>query len=143
MPIIDTKTQERRAAWAAQDAHMLTTYHDRQEMEDSGGWIYAIEEDRTPLVKIGYTRFGTDHRLRCLAYAIQAPVTLVGVVAVLRDVGTVERRVHAFLAAELIGHEWFYTDMTQSRLEDLVAAAQRQLHLKQILRKSSVVVPCP
>jgi hypothetical protein len=89
-------------------------------MEASGGWIYAIAEDDTPLVKIGYTRRGTHYRLQSLAATLRCALTLIGVVALVRDVHKIEWGIHRLLAQQHIGREWFYLSMNQQRLEELV-----------------------
>jgi Meiotically up-regulated gene 113 len=120
------KKQGGMFSWWATDVCLLTSYYDRVAMQDSGGWVYAMTEDGTPLVKIGHTRFGTRHRLQNLAYAIQASVTLVGAVAVPIEVGRIERQVHRLLRSQEIAREWFYTYMNQAMLEDLVRQAHAQ-----------------
>ena len=80
---------------------MLTDVRHRHNMEMSGGWIYAIVKSETPLVRSAYeSRPKPEHRL--LAYALQTAVTLVGVVAIRRDVRKIEQHLHTLLAAQRI-----------------------------------------
>jgi hypothetical protein len=110
-----------RLSWATKDLAWLTTRQDRSGMDGWGGWIYAIAEDGTPLVKIGYTRAGIRERLYNVATSIHASVTLVGCVAMRTCVTMVEQQVHVLLAAQHIEGEWFYTHMNQQMLVNLVS----------------------
>jgi hypothetical protein len=87
------------------------------------GWLYAIREERTPLVKIGGTRTGTRTRLAQLTSQLGVDLVLVGVVHVSGLVWEAERAVHRFLAAQRIEREWFYLPMNQAIFEDIVAQA--------------------
>jgi hypothetical protein len=55
------------------------------------GWIYAVREDNTPLVKIGYTHW-VQNRLYGLRSRLKVPLTLLASVYVARDVPQVEAR---------------------------------------------------
>ena len=111
------------AAWSSVPGIPLTSWQDRIHADDTSGWVYAIVEAITPLVKIGYTRFGTLQRLKNLAYEIQAHVILVGAIFVPQYVTYVERQVHYLLGAQRIEREWFYTYMNQQMLATLVSKA--------------------
>lgn len=88
------------------------------------GWIYAVQEDGTPLVKIGYTReYFINKRMANLWGQFRVPVTLIAAVYVEAEVFHVERQLHRMLAASRIEREWFYLYMNQTTLESLVNKA--------------------
>ena len=120
IPLRKRHRRDSRVSWATKDLTWLTTLAHRQGLTWSGGWIYAIAEDDTPLVKIGYTRTGTQTRLYNVASTLQASVTLVGLVTVQRNVTAIERRIHVLLATQCIEGEWFYLYMDQDTLTGLV-----------------------
>lgn len=116
-----------RARWSCtSDVTLTTIKHESLRLEKSG-WLYAITEEGTPLVKIGHTRSGTLDRLKNLAYTIQAPVLLVGTVFVQGNVRRLEYRVHSLLYAQHIEGEWFYAHMNQQILTSLVEEARMSL----------------
>ena len=89
----------------------------RRLYRDSGGWIYAVQEDGDPLVKIGFTyatphkRLGglrREYRLNDLPYFI-------------------EQWVHHLLLPQWIQGEWFYLHMNQAILETLVQEVTQQV----------------
>src|SRR5215471_2734892 len=88
-----------------------------------GGWIYAVSKVGAPLVKVGSTIKGMDHRLPRLQYRYHVPLVLLAVVPVPYDVKRHEHYVHNLLAGCARGHEWFYTHMNQRILERLVIQA--------------------
>jgi hypothetical protein len=94
------------------------------------GWIYAVGEDNTPLVKIGYTHW-VQCRLYGLRSRLKVPLTLLASVYVERCVPQVERHVHALLGAERIEGEWFYLYMGQEYLERLVGQAVTEVRGRQ------------
>jgi len=94
------------------------------------GWIYAIREDGTPLVKIGLTRqWDVKFRLRCLWATTHIPLTLIAAVYTEASALYVERQLHARLAASRIEGEWFYLHMNPATLERLVADAVQCLSM--------------
>ena len=93
-------------------------------MDRRDGWIYAAQEDGTPLVKIGYSR-EVQARLAILKTELRARHTLIGAVYVKRVALQVERRIHQDLIAQHIEREWFYLHMSQERLERLAWHALR------------------
>jgi ribosome-binding protein aMBF1 (putative translation factor) len=94
----------------------------------AGGWIYAVQEVWTPLVKIGCSTQATlTTRLHDLASAYHVPFRLVGSQHVPRWAYKVERRIHHALTSERIEGEWFYVHMTQQRLEALTKQAYREV----------------
>jgi hypothetical protein len=84
------------------------------------GWIYAVQEGVTPLIKIGCTTYPLAHRLRQLEYQFHIQCSVVGAVSVPDKLFTVEKRIHRLLAAEHIEGEWFYLHMDQKLLASLV-----------------------
>jgi hypothetical protein len=90
------------------------------------GWIYAAQEEGTPLVKIGYSR-EVQERIAALKTELRARHALIAAVYVKRLALQVERRIHRHLAAQHIAHEWFYLSMNQQRLESLAAHALGEL----------------
>jgi hypothetical protein len=111
-----------------------------------GGWIYAVQEDGTPLVKIGYTGNHPEARLPALKYEWKGSLTIIGSVYVPACVTKVERRIHVLLAAEHIEREWFYLHMNQPVLMALAQKAftfvmeeqrQAQLYLQSIYQQTS------
>jgi Meiotically up-regulated gene 113 len=65
------------------------------------GWIYAVREEGTPLVKIGYTSVVTM-RLAELKTQYRVPLTLLATVHVERWVSRIERTIHSILASARI-----------------------------------------
>jgi Meiotically up-regulated gene 113/Helix-turn-helix domain len=88
----------------------------------SAGWMYAVREDGTPLVKVGCTMH-LAARVKALQKAYRSPRTLIASVFVQHRYYQVERRLHQRLAAAHIQGEWFYLHMTQEVLERLTAQA--------------------
>ena len=102
----------------------LGPYHPWEERAPQhGGWIYAAQEDQTPLVKIGCTRVAPLRRLDGLRLQFRVPMTLIAAVLVQPWPFTIESYVHQLLKAEHIESEWFYGYMTQQRLEHLATQA--------------------
>ena len=93
-------------------------------MDRRDGWIYAAQEEGTPLVKIGYSR-EVQARIAVLETELRARHTLIAAVYVTRLALQVERRIHEDLAAQHIEREWFYLHMGQERLERLAWHALR------------------
>jgi hypothetical protein len=98
-----------------------------QRPPSDGGWIYAAQEEGTPLVKIGCTCYSPLERLYALHLEFRVPLTLLAAVVVHTTPYTIESCVHRLLAAEHITQEWFYGYMTQQRLERLTAQAIQML----------------
>jgi hypothetical protein len=90
------------------------------------GWIYAAQEDGTPLVKIGYSR-DVQWRMVTLKAQLRARHSLIAAVYVERLALQAERRIHRILSAQHIEREWFYLHMRQERLEALVQQAIQEL----------------
>jgi hypothetical protein len=106
----------------------LGPYHPWEERPPQhSGWIYAAQEDQTPLVKIGCTTEAPLRRLDGLRLQFRVPLTLIAAVLVRPWPFRIERYVHQLLKAEHIEGEWFYGYMTQQRLEDLAAQAIARL----------------
>jgi Meiotically up-regulated gene 113 len=74
----------------------------------AGGYIYAVQEVGTPLVKIGATRQPMAMRLGELRAQYHVPLALIAAVPVTAYTFIVERRVHEQLATSRIQGEWFY-----------------------------------
>lgn len=117
------KAKRGRAAWSCASNVSPISWQERAQVGSTSGWIYAIYEDETPLVKIGYTQLGTLERLKTLAYDNQQGMTLVGSVFVSHDVGKIERCVHRFLSQQRIEGEWFYLHINQAILEKITGQA--------------------
>ena len=106
----------------------LGPYHPWEERPPQhSGWIYAAQEDGTPLVKIGCTTLTPFRRLYSLRVQFRVPLTLIAAVRVQFFPHDIERYVHQLLKAEHIEGEWFYGYMTQQRLEHLAAQAVARL----------------
>jgi hypothetical protein len=90
------------------------------------GWIYAAQEDGTPLVKIGYAGY-VPGRITALKYELRARHTLIASVYVRRLALQVERRIHRLLAPQRIEREWFYLSMSQDALAQLAQQALAEL----------------
>ena len=108
----------------------MPTEHDRKIARLNGalatpdpGWIYAAQEDGTPLVKIGYTRFAPIKRLVGLRSQFGVSLTMISAMQVSAYICKVERMLHSLLAAEHIEREWFYLHMTHQRLVSLTQEA--------------------
>lgn len=93
-------------------------------MSKAGGWIYAVQEEGTPLVKIGYTGAARpEKRFRELSNYFHVSLSPVAMVKVPRYGRAMERLVHTALAAARIEGEWFYVSMNQALLEALITNA--------------------
>ena len=80
------------------------------------GWIYAIREDGTPLVKIGLTRqWDVKFRLRCLWATTHIPLTLIAAVYTEASALYVERQLHAHPQAAGDGQLWLLSSNAASR----------------------------
>ena len=93
------------------------------------GWIYAIREVGTPLIKIGCTANLVRYRLQSLRWQFKIPLETIAQVLVRYRAVQVEHRIHHLLAAERIQGEWFYLHMTQDTLQCLVTQAERDVAL--------------
>jgi hypothetical protein len=92
-----------------------------------GGWIYAAQEDGTPLVKIGCST-NLKKRLAELRCQFRTPMTLIAAAQVECCALGIERLVHTSLAAARIEREWFYLSVNQALLERLVAYGVDVIH---------------
>jgi hypothetical protein len=116
---------------------MLDTW---KNVEHPRGWIYAAQEEGAPLVKIGCTA-SPRNRDQSLRWHYRTSMAIVAAVYVQKDLFTIERRVHALLAAERIEREWFYLHMSQRTLERVVTqavsdiAARRRREDEQFLQR--------
>lgn len=92
---------------------------DSQQWGD--GWVYAVQEDGTPLVKIGHTGCANLRtRWQLLQYQFRVPMTIVAGVCLPSMHYAMEQAIHTHLAPFCIQSEWFYLHMNQRRLEALV-----------------------
>ncbi len=93
-------------------------------MKDSypyAGWIYAAQEEGTPLVKIGYTFYNDPcERLGTLRTSFKVPLSFVGLVYIAAGIEPMEQAIHARLASSRIEGEWFYLSINQAFLESVV-----------------------
>jgi hypothetical protein len=104
----------KKGVWRARSG-VPTTHEHRREMGDKSGWIYAAQEDGTPMVKIGCTeKRGIGSRMSSLASSIGHSLTIVGAVYVGGHVFQVEHLVHIALHAQRIEGEWFYLHMNRA-----------------------------
>src|SRR5262249_3711504 len=107
-----------RFFWGARVGVPLTTYADRSPgMLGGAGWIYAISEDRTPLVKIWCTGVGPRTRLCSLVPQFRTDLLLVGAVFLDALLWEAEGAIHKRLAPYRIEREWFYLPMNQEIFE--------------------------
>ena len=90
------------------------------------GWIYAVREEGTPLIKIGYSS-AVASRVADLRTQLRVPLTLVAAIHVEQDVSRIERTIHSSLASARIQGEWFYLHISQDRLAALVEQARTTL----------------
>jgi hypothetical protein len=96
---------------------------------EAGGWVYAAQEDGTPLVKIGFTEYPHPlTRVLALRWVFHCSFTLIAAVAVSRGVRCFEKAIHAQLAAEHVEGEFFYLYMTQTLLESLVDRVRPEIY---------------
>ena len=89
----------------------------------SSGFIYAIRDEGTLLVKIGMTGVSAFSRLAQLQSGTPYPLTLIAVLPVSKNLPLVERHIHGFLQEWHHGQEWFDTSMHTRKLEQLVEQA--------------------
>jgi hypothetical protein len=84
-----------------------------------GGFIYAICEEGSPLIKIGHTR-NLLQRLGELQRKYSSPLSILGAVFVAYDVHGIEKSLHRRFAEHRIHHEWFALEMDQAYLDRVV-----------------------
>ena len=89
-------------------------------MSSKDGWVYAVYEQGTPLVKIGHTGLRVQKRLAILSTQYRVPLELAAAVWIPTHVHRVEHALHKYLASSRIQGEWFYLYMNQMILEDLI-----------------------
>jgi hypothetical protein len=90
----------------------------------AGGWVYAVQEDRTPLVKIGLSiHHDVQPRVKALPGQFGVSLTLVGTVYIAQWAAKVERYLPWMLRSSRIQGEWFYLYMNQATLDRLTAQA--------------------
>jgi len=95
---------------------------------NEAGWIYAVQEDETPLVKIGYSKhYDVQCRVKALSRQFKVPLTLVAAVHIRQWVVKVERYIHWTLRASRIEGEWFYLDINQAILDNLAEQAMLEV----------------
>lgn len=92
------------------------------ELNRGVGWVYAVREDGTPLIKIGYSA-NLPARVRQLRVQFHVPLTLLASVHVTSYVTKVERWIYTHLDTQRIEREWFYISMDQEILVALVHQA--------------------
>jgi hypothetical protein len=108
----------------------MPVYANRLCSRDAG-WIYAVQEVGTPLVKIGFTRaHNPAKRLRELWHQFGVPLAYIGLVHIPQYAHAMEQLAHGALASSRIAGEWFYLYMNQARLEALVATLAPVLSLR-------------
>ena len=100
---------------------------------DPAGWVYAVQEEGTPLVKIGATHQPMSLRLVSLRSQYRVPLTLIGAVPISRYPFVVERRIHSILAPQRIQGEWFYVRLTMAGLQELIAQAVEIVRQEMLL----------
>ena len=89
----------------------------------SSGFIYAIRDEVTLLVKIGKTGQSVDTRLKAHQAHTQHVLTLLAAFQVSQHLALVERYIHGFLAEWHHKYEWFNTTMSPRKLEQLIEQA--------------------
>jgi len=109
----------------------------------AAGWVYAAQEDGTPLVKIGFTRLSrAETRVHTLRFQYHVPFTLIAAMWLTAGARRVERAIHELLAAQRIEGEFFYLHMSQAYLQTLIEMVlpnvRRDLHLYAIEKQRTL-----
>jgi len=87
---------------------------------DKDGYVYAVYEEGTPLVKIGHTGLRLQDRLASIRSQYHVSLWIAGSVWIPKHVHRVEHALHRYFASSRIEGEWFYLHINQNILESLV-----------------------
>jgi hypothetical protein len=100
-------------------------------MSKHAGYIYAIQAEGTPYVKIGQTTGSVEKRLRSLQTGQPFPLTILAVVRIDIPPRVLEGQVHALLAPYRHQGEWFEMTLDAGQLEHVVSLAMTALRQQQ------------
>ena len=98
----------------------------------AAGFIYAIQAEGSPYVKIGSTSASVEKRLKSLQAGQPLPLRLIAHQAIEADLSRIERQIHHFLATERQRGEWFALKLDADELAALIQRAVEYLKAQDI-----------
>ena len=120
-----TQWPRRTAAFYA----AMATFHWGDLSCNDPGWVYAVQKQETPLVKIGFTKSPDVYdRIKTLRCPTREMLTLTGAVWIRQHVPKIEHYIHWLLRGSRVEGEWFAVAMNQVILEALATQAQEALN---------------
>lgn len=104
-------------------------------MPPDAGYLYAIQAEGTPYVKIGSTTGAVETRLKVLQTGQPFPLRIVAVVPLDRPLRDIESEVHTLLGPYRQHGEWFALRMHADLLQQLVTLAAARLKHTRLTRR--------